>query len=139
MLLLLLLLHHILRCGHHVAAALTAQHLFELRLVLAIRHLVALSEIDATAVRKISLRRIIRIRECSRVRLGVECILGRRWRRCVDLLKRHQIMLSVHVWHLRHALKLDIARLLLQLELALLVAHFVRVLSSCASGTLATS
>lgn len=47
-------------------------------------------------------------------------------------------MLSVHVWHLRHALKLDIARLLLQLELALLVAHFVRVLSSCTSGTLAT-
>ena len=60
MLLLLLLLHHILGCDHF-ATALTAQHLFELWLVLTISHSIAgtLAKVYSTTVGEIALVLII--------------------------------------------------------------------------------
>ena len=59
MLLLLLLLNHILRCDH-LATALTAQHLFELWLVLTISHgIAASSKVYSATVGEIALALII--------------------------------------------------------------------------------
>jgi hypothetical protein len=133
-LLLLLLLYHVLGCGHHVATALTTQHLFELRFVLTICHLiVAAAEVYASAIREVSLTLIIGTGHCAGERLTIKVVLrhGRRRRRTrFDLLE--------HIVLVGHTLKLNII-CLLQLQLSLLIAHLVLMVSTGSRGTLPTS
>lgn len=119
----LLLLHHALRClDHYVATALATEHLLEFRFVLTRSQGVILPEVNPTTIWKVSfaLLIIIGVGEWAGSWGLAVVVLGhwsRGWHARVDLLVGHQVWLR-------------------QLQLALLVAHFVLLLASPAGCTL---